>query len=62
MIDTASPFSISAVKNIPAGYSVSFCYKCQITPTGVNPIYFGKAIITVIANPLCSGSLVYASF
>ena len=58
MIDTASPFSISAVKNIPAGYSVSFCYKCLITPTGLNPIYIDKTSITFIANPLdCSEAL-----
>ena len=63
MIDTASPFSISAAKDFPAGYSVPFCYKCQITPTGLAPIEITKFTITVTANPLeCSGSLIDASF
>ena len=58
MIDTASPFSISAAKDFPAGYSVPFCYKCQITPTGLAPIEFFRDTITVIAGPLdCNGAL-----
>ena len=42
---------------------MTFCYECDILPTGQTSILFKKDSISVVANALdCSSSLIDASF
>ena len=52
-------YLISASEIKPEGYSLSFCFRCIITPTGLPSITpFTSLVITVVADPLdCSSSL-----
>ena len=60
---TASPiFGLTGTETNAAGYSLTFCYRCGILPSGQAEIFFDK-IITVSANPLdCSVALTDAGF
>ena len=61
---TASPnFGLTATELNSLGYTVAFCYRCEITPTGLTSIFFDYTVITVIGDPLdCSTSLTSAGF
>ena len=43
----ASPFGVSETELKPVGYLLTFCLQCEITPTGLAPIYFNKDSVTV---------------
>ena len=54
----ASPFGITALETNPWGYSISFCYSCIITPTGLATITFNHDSVTRSALQLdCTNSL-----
>ena len=54
----SAPFSISAIETNPNGYTVNFCFECEINPAGQSSIFFTKDAITITADQLdCSTSL-----
>ena len=58
MLGAQPDFKITATEKNPLGFSLTFCMKCQITPTQLSPIDFQKDTIKVTAEALdCSGSL-----
>ena len=58
-----SPYGITATETNPLGYSVTLCYQCTITPTGLAAIVFNKDSVTISGLQLdCSGSLTNAGF
>ena len=62
-ISASTPYSITASELVPAGYTHTVCYKCDVKPTGLPVISFTKDSLTIQANALdCSTSLVDASF
>ena len=60
----ATPFALTAVETNPAGYSLTFCYVCTVSPVGGGAtIEFFKDSITVTQNTLdCSIALTDAGF
>ena len=59
----ASPFGITASETNPLGYSVTFCFECEVIPTGQAPLYFTRDsfIVSQLAVD-CSASLVDNGF
>ena len=53
----ASPFEVTATETNTDGYSMSFCYECEITPIGQASIFFKKDSISVRQYADCSDSL-----
>ena len=62
----ATPFALTAVETNPAGYSLTFCFVCTVSPVGGGAtIEFTKDSITVTQNPSsisCSTALIDAGF
>ena len=48
VILAANPFGITAVETNVAGYSLTFCYECEVTPLGQPAIKFTKDSITIV--------------
>ena len=62
MLDSTS-YSITAKENISKGYSITFCYVCEINALGYPPMFFTKDMIIVTQNALdCSTALTDAGF
>ena len=64
VLETASPFVLTAAETIAAGHLWTFCYECTVTPVGGLPtIKFTKDSLTVSQTALdCSSSLADAGF
>ena len=60
----ASPFGITASETNAAGYSVMFCYYCEVGVNGQAPFsYFTKDSISITQLPVdCSSSMTSTSF
>ena len=58
ILGSSAPFGITAKETVSLGYSLSFCYECEVTPIGKTPVKFTKDSIVVSQNMLdCSVSL-----
>ena len=58
-----TPYGITATETNPVGFSLTFCYQCTITPTGLASIVFNKDSVTISALQLdCTTSLTDAGF
>ena len=60
ILGSSNPFEVTAKKTISLGYSLTFCYECEVTPTGQEqePIKFTKDQIVISQDKLdCSASM-----
>lgn len=59
ILDTNSPYKVTAKQNIQAGYTQDFCYSCVVKPADGNPGQYRVVNnnLKVKANVDCSGSM-----